>query len=138
MIYSIYDTNTGQIISILNVEPEELELNISSDSSYIEGEYHPKLYYMKNGQPVLKPANPYEYGIFNYITEIWEFDNSAASESIRARRNQLLAESDWTDTYSASTRLSNYSEWQTYRQALRDITQQSGYPTNINWPQQPE
>jgi len=29
------------------------------------------------------------------------------------------------------------TEWQTYRQALRDITEQTGFPENIEWPQEP-
>lgn len=51
------------------------------------------------------------------------------------KRNGLLRESDWTDTVSASTRLgaTNYQKWQTYRQALRDITTQTD-PFNIQWP----
>lgn len=54
------------------------------------------------------------------------------------RRNGLLAESDWTDTASAPTRLGAqlYGRWQTYRQALRDLTQQAD-PFKITWPTAP-
>jgi hypothetical protein len=58
--------------------------------------------------------------------------------AVRTQRNRLLLESDWTDTYSAPTRLGQtlYSSWQTYRQALRDVTLQPD-PFNITWPQPP-
>lgn len=58
--------------------------------------------------------------------------------AVRTQRNRLLLESDWTDTFSAPARLGQtlYSSWQTYRQALRDITQQPD-PFNITWPQPP-
>jgi hypothetical protein len=54
---------------------------------------------------------------------------------IRNQRNNLLAQSDWTqlpDVPQATKDL-----WSTYRQALRDITTQSGFPTDVVWPTQP-
>jgi hypothetical protein len=58
----------------------------------------------------------------------------------RAQRNLLLQQSDWTDTASASARLGQelYNQWQIYRQALRDITDQPGYPYDIVWPTPPQ
>lgn len=57
----------------------------------------------------------------------------------RSRRNRLLQESDWTDTASAPARLGStlYDQWQTYRQALRDITSQPGFPFEVVWPAPP-
>jgi hypothetical protein len=54
----------------------------------------------------------------------------------RAERNALLFESDWTQLPDVpeETRL----KWQEYRQALRDITLQEGFPENIIWPTKPE
>ena len=51
-------------------------------------------------------------------------------------RRELLQASDWTDTVSAQTRLGDllYQAWQDYRQALRDITLQANYPTDVIWP----
>ena len=42
-----------------------------------------------------------------------------AMESLRTRRNQLLTESDWTQ--SRDVFLPNDEEWKTYRQQLRDL-----------------
>lgn len=59
-------------------------------------------------------------------------------QEVRRRRNSLLAATDWTDTASAPARLGQtaYDSWQTYRQALRDVTTQSD-PFNIVWPTRP-
>lgn len=59
---------------------------------------------------------------------------------VRARRDSLLAASDWTDTLSAKLRLGDdaYNLWQEYRQALRDVPQQQGFPSSVLWPVQPE
>jgi hypothetical protein len=57
----------------------------------------------------------------------------------RERRNRLLIESDWTDTFSASTRLGPtvFQAWMDYRQALRDVPSQPGFPSQIDWPAAP-
>lgn len=65
--------------------------------------------------------------------------NAGLITFIIGRRALLLQESDWTDTLSAKNRLgeTRYQEWQDYRQALRDITAQAGYPTEVIWPVAP-
>lgn len=70
----------------------------------------------------------------------WKIYIPVLIEKIKAKRLRLLYESDWTDLLSAKTRLGDelYNQWQTYRQALRDITKQSGYPTNVEWPVPPQ
>jgi hypothetical protein len=56
---------------------------------------------------------------------------------IRKERDRLLAECDWVVTKHAEAGTSVPSEWITYREALRDITDQSDY-TDITWPVKPE
>ncbi len=53
---------------------------------------------------------------------------------IRELRNQLLQECDWTQLGDIPTEVKNL--WSSYRQQLRDITNQSN-PFNINWPVKP-
>jgi hypothetical protein len=54
---------------------------------------------------------------------------------VRAQRNQLLAQSDWTQLPDVPP--ATKEAWATYRQALRDITAQPGYPLSVNWPTPP-
>ena len=67
---------------------------------------------------------------------------------LRQERNQKLQETDWTQYRDVS--LSNDSDWQTYRQSLRDLPQnfspiidvitEDGYPIvkeQTNWPEKP-
>lgn len=62
-------------------------------------------------------------------------------QNIRNRRNQLLANSDWTQVADAAVSDSKRSAWQAYRQALRDITDTLPDPIPENyrplWPPQP-
>ena len=54
--------------------------------------------------------------------------------SARDKRNDLLAATDWTAMADAPTQA---TEMTNYRQALRDITSQAGWPTTITWPTAP-
>jgi hypothetical protein len=59
---------------------------------------------------------------------------------MRNYRNELLMRCDWIELPSAVARLSaeTITSWLTYREALRNITAQAGFPSEIQWPTQPE
>lgn len=61
-------------------------------------------------------------------------DAAVVWPTIRARRDVLLAQSDWTQLPDVP--LATKAAWADYRQALRDITAQPD-PTNITWPVAP-
>jgi hypothetical protein len=53
---------------------------------------------------------------------------------VRSDRKARLAECDWTQVADAPV---DKAIWATYRQALRDITKQAGFPWQVSWPDQP-
>jgi hypothetical protein len=55
--------------------------------------------------------------------------------SIRNERNKKLSESDWSQVEDSPV---DKAAWATYRQALRDVPSQSGFPWDVTWPTQPE
>ena len=55
--------------------------------------------------------------------------------SVRATRGEKLKDTDWTQVIDAPV---DKAAWATYRQALRDITAQEGFPWSVEWPTQPE
>ena len=57
------------------------------------------------------------------------------AKSVRTNRNDKLKECDWTQINDATV---NKALWATYRQELRDISSQEGFPWTITWPTQPE
>jgi len=59
----------------------------------------------------------------------------AAAEA-RKQRDSLMSTTDWTqlDDYPRN----NKPAWRTYRQQLRDVPQQSGFPETIIWPTSPD
>lgn len=60
-----------------------------------------------------------------------------AERNIRSRRDSLLQETDWIVAKSYEQGQPVPVEWATYRQALRDITSQSGFPYLVEWPTKP-
>ena len=54
--------------------------------------------------------------------------------SVRSQRTQLLKDCDWTQIADSTA---DKTAWATYRQALRDITGQAGFPWTITWPKDP-
>jgi len=55
------------------------------------------------------------------------------AEDVRRERDAKLSATDWR----ASSDLTLSTEWATYRQALRDVPAQSGFPNSITWPTEP-
>lgn len=56
------------------------------------------------------------------------------AEEVRAERDGLLAASDWTQVADAPV---DQTAWAAYRQALRDVPDQVGFPQSIIWPVAP-
>ena len=57
---------------------------------------------------------------------------------VRAARNSLLDLCDWTQLPDAPLTAEQKQEWAEYRQALRDVPEQAGFPENVVWPSTPE
>ena len=57
-----------------------------------------------------------------------------ACASARANRNALLTSCDWTQLPDSPA---DQEAWANYRQELRDLPEQAGFPHEINWPEQP-
>lgn len=61
-----------------------------------------------------------------------------AQRNIRSRRDSLLQETDWVVIMHTEKGTNIPMEWEVYRQALRDITAQAGFPFSVTWPTKPE
>ena len=59
--------------------------------------------------------------------------DNQASEGIRNNRNNLISKSDWM----GCSDFIMSDEWRQYRQDLRNITTQEGFPHNVEWPEEP-
>ena len=65
--------------------------------------------------------------------------NDRAAEANRIKRNQLLADSDWTQMADSPLTDEAKTAWATHRTALRDLTTHANWPnlTDSDWPTEP-
>ena len=75
-----------------------------------------------------------KYSVADMDADATAAADAAQAKSVRDQRNTKLAECDWTQLADAPV---DQAAWSTYRQALRDLTKQKGFPWTINWPTQP-
>lgn len=61
----------------------------------------------------------------------------SAEQSARMLRDAALADCDWVVVKASEAGEPVSDEWVTYRQALRDIPDQAGFPDNVTWPVKP-
>lgn len=61
-----------------------------------------------------------------------------AAENIRAHRDRRLADTDWIVAVSYERGELVPQVWADYRQALRDVPDQAGFPYAVEWPKKPE
>jgi hypothetical protein len=62
-------------------------------------------------------------------------NEAVVAHNVRAVRNSLLMECDWTQAADSPV---DKAAWAAYRQVLRDIPAQEGFPKTVNWPSKPE
>tara|TARA_B100001094_G_C18111337_1_gene761354 strand:- start:72 stop:542 length:471 start_codon:yes stop_codon:yes gene_type:complete len=61
----------------------------------------------------------------------------SAKENVRALRDSLLVASDWTQLVDCPLSAEDKLLWSAYRQSLRDVPEQSGFPAEVVWPEEP-
>ena len=83
-------------------------------------------------------------GAFEQVEGVWVLPYvveqqplEQAERNIRSRRDELLQETDWIVIKSYERGQNIPAEWELYRQALRDITEQAGFPYSVVWPTKP-
>lgn len=91
--------------------------------------------YVLDGVVMDKPPQPSNLHRFDYTTKSWQIDIEAARNSLRAKRDYLLAASDWTQLPDVPSETKD--KWALYRQALRDVPAQEGAPIAVVWPIKP-
>jgi hypothetical protein len=128
-----YETLTPEVMEALGVDPVFEGPAATGGTVY--------QYSMRQGveqQADGKWYTKYVLGpIFANAQEQAEYETHMDAEraaSVRLGRNKKLADCDWTQLADSTA---DKSAWATYRQALRDIPSQQGFPWNVTWPTEP-
>ena len=72
-----------------------------------------------------------KYSVADLDADAIAAKDAEQAKAIRTQRNQLLAESDWTQLVDATV---DKALWAEYRQSLRNIPSQDGFPWTVTWP----
>jgi hypothetical protein len=134
MKYTVYLEN-GQILWTGDCPESELENQISGTQLLLPIDSDPGTQYVENGVLVDLPPKPQTGAYsFNYSSKTWETQTSLQIQNVKSRRNYLLTQSDWTQITNNPLTAEKQQQWAIYRQALRDVPAQSGYPYSVTWP----
>ena len=149
--YIRYEIATGEIDCTGTTDTDILPFDIPDGYASMEGYGVNQTNYVANSaiqqytiaQQVTKANKPIYKCVWSNQTFTWndtrtlEQQNSDAEGAAISTRDMLLSQSDWVVVRAVDQGTPIPTDWQTYRQALRDITNQSGYPTNVVWPVAP-
>lgn len=132
MKYVVYHKNTGEIYCLRSSSSYP---TVEDEYAVLEGDADPSSQYVVDGSLVNMPPRPSDTAVFDFSSYAW-VEPTSTSDLVRAKREELLKATDWTQLPDVpeATRL----KWQEYRQALRDITDQPGFPENVVWPEPPQ
>jgi len=146
--FILYNTTNGEIFQTINSISEENLVPAMQQFEYLEvsEQLDNSKYYvdLETKQTVAFPDKPDQNYTWDWTTKTWqdlrtdEEKYAEAAKLISERRTRLLTASDWIVVKAMDQGTTVPENWQTYRQQLRDITQQSGYPFTVIWPTPPQ
>lgn len=85
--------------------------------------------------PYIEDGWAYTVEVADKTSEDLQAETASIEAKIRAERNRRLVESDWTQILDAPV---DRTVWANYREALRRLPEQEGFPHNVVWPTKPE
>jgi hypothetical protein len=90
----------------------------------------------RNGVELIDGKWYTKYSVSDMGAEAKAALDASQAKSVREQRDRLIAETDWTQGKDIADSVS--AKYTTYRQALRNLPTQSGFPWTVQWPTQPE
>ena len=123
---TIYNKQSNEIIGTVEGNSEAYD---NETEGFLEGYFDAINYKIVDGVPVLRSENEKQSLISQ--RDVYTL------ESLRFERDDLLANSDWTQLPDSPLSDSKKVEWASYRQQLRDLPSNTSDPANPSWPEKP-
>ena len=135
--FTVYEQASGRILWGGTCPDTDFELQAAGHPGavVVEGMCSANAGYFVDGVFVAFPAKTGDWAVWDWSAGAWVVDSARAAEAVRARRDALLAGSDWTQGRDIPESVA--ARWAPYRQALRDLPEQAGFPLDVAWPQAP-
>ena len=147
---SIYDVATGVFTGVTMTLPDDVlrGLALPDGQAWVAGAHNhtSRRVDIDTGEvvPYQPPAPPDdEWRTWTWDEAAWAWHpvptTAALARDARARRDALIAASDWTESDGAQTRLgpARATAYALYRGALFALPEQPGFPATITWPEEP-
>ena len=126
-LYKKIETYLGRVVDFIN------EVELESKNNFDDnGEFTHFTEHVVKWNATDKPQPTKEQ-----LESITEYINPYAESEIRSKRDQLITETDWTQLDDTSITQDTKAKYKEYRQALRDITKQAGFPHDVVFPEKP-
>lgn len=138
--YAAYDPDTGRITRTGYCAPGDLALQGTAIVSDVADD---RTHYIADGELQVLPERPSRFHAWAGEALGWVDGRSPAdvlaSQAAEARvmRDSLLRDCDWTQLPDSPLSAEARAAWAAHRQALRDITEQPGFPASVDWPVPP-
>ena len=137
MDYAVIDATTGALKRVMFCQAGDESQYLGEGEQAIEGRptfsgghgYFDGTAWVDVGEPETI-AHSYDHS-----AKQWVCDKKLLADWRRGERNRLLAESDWSQGADIPT--ATRSIFKAYRQSLRDLPKQEGFPETIVWPIKP-
>ncbi len=142
--YSFYEPDTGLFTPRQFSGPEEtVEANTPAGTVAIEGQHDWRRVRFNLATQEIEPYQPpsppsTEWATYAWDAEAWTWvaspTEAAVARDVRAERDRRLAACDWVVARATERGEPVPAAWVAYREALRDVPAQPGFPTSVTWP----
>lgn len=88
-------------------------------------------------EPYLENNQVYTVAVADKTQAEKDADTASQAATVRADRNKRLADTDWRVIKHLELNENIPGVWEVYRQNLRDVPSQAGFPWDVQWPDQP-
>ena len=90
-----------------------------------------------SAEPYLENNQVYTVAVADKTQAEKDADTASQAATVRADRNKRLADTDWRVIKHLELNENIPGVWEVYRQSLRDVPSQAGFPWGVQWPDQP-
>lgn len=145
--YSLYDLSTGIFTGVrIGGSGQDWLQSLPAGLGAYPGEHDHRRVRVNVPEPALVPYQPPAPPDDTLQTWAWDAQAwrwvatptaAALALQVRAERDRRLAACDWRVARAMETLVPLAPAWLAYRQALRDVPEQAGFPATVTWPAEP-
>ena len=134
----VYESEFRSLHSNSSLPPltKEVLNDLGADVVFEGAQAQPTIYQIayRNGVEQVGDKWFTKYSVSDLDADGIALKDAEQAKSVREQRNRLIAECDWTQVEDSPV---DKAAWATYRQELRDLTLQAGFPFDVTYPTKP-